>query len=152
MAGEFYCKECEKSFKALTGLNGHNQWKHNKTPDRLVSANPSSKTMIMLEKMTDQIEELKDVIEALQDEIIDLGKDFSRLQSGNGNGNQGNGQNFPDMVGNLVSQTTAPASAPERELMTFFCQNCNGALKFKQAYCPGCGKEIDWSSNPSRYA
>ena len=138
MADKFYCKECEKSFKAVTGLNGHNQWKHNKTPDRLVSANPSSKTMIMLEKMTDQIEELKDVIEALQDEIIDLGKDFSRLQSGNGNGN---GPVPP-----------APAPAPERELRLFNCQDCKTDLKFKQAYCPGCGKEINWSSNPSRYA
>ena len=138
MADKIYCKECDKSFKALTGLMGHNQWKHNKLADGLVSNNPSSKTVIMLEKMTDQIEELKDVIEALQDEIIDLGKDFSRLQSGNGNGN---GPVPP-----------APAPAPERELKTFFCQDCKGVLKFKQAYCPDCGKGIDWSSNPSRYA
>ena len=134
MADKIYCKECDKSFKALTGLMGHNQWKHNKLADGLVSNNPSSKTVIMLEKMTDQIEELKDVIEALQDEIIDLGKDFSRLQSGNGNG--------PGPV----------APAPERELQLFNCQDCKTDLKFKQAYCPGCGKEMNWSSNPSRYA
>jgi len=136
MADKIYCKECDKSFKALTGLMGHNQWKHNKLADGLVSNNPSSKTVIMLEKMTDQIEELKDVIEELKDEIIDLGKDFSRLQSGNGNGNG----------------PVPPAPAPERELRLFNCLNCKTDLKFKQAYCPGCGQVVDWSSVKSAYA
>jgi len=140
MADKIYCKECDKSFKALTGLRGHNQWKHNKLADGLVSNNPSSKTVIMLQELTDQMEELKDVIEELKDEIIDLGKDFSRLQSGNGNGN------------GPVPPAPAPAPAPERELRGFHCLNCKANLKFKQAYCPGCGNGIDWSSNPSRYA
>ena len=71
-----YCPECDKDFKSLTGLNGHNQWKHNKVPEHLVSNSPTGKTNEMLEQLSEQIEDLQKEVRILR-----------TGNNGNGNGN-----------------------------------------------------------------
>ena len=66
-----YCPECDKDFKSITGLNGHNQFKHNKLPESLVSHNPTGRMTAMLELMKDQMVALNLEIQGLRADLED---------------------------------------------------------------------------------
>ena len=120
-----YCPECDKDFKSITGFNGHNQFKHNKLAESLVSNNPTGRMTSMLELMKDQIVELKSEIQGLREDLEDGIE--NGIENGNGNGN-----------GNPVSQ------------QKFVCENCrnnNGKLQYlssNQGQCPSCKTPINW--------
>jgi hypothetical protein len=71
MMANNYCPECDKDFKSITGFNGHNQFKHNKLPESLVSNNPAGRVTTMLELMKDQMVELKLEIQGLRADLED---------------------------------------------------------------------------------
>jgi len=118
-----YCPECDKDFKSITGFNGHNQFKHNKLAESLVSNNPTGRMTSMLELMKDQIVELKLEIQGLREDIED----------GIENGNEDENEN-----GNPVSQ------------QKFVCEHCrnnnrkNQYLSPNQEQCPSCKTPINW--------
>jgi len=64
-----YCVECDREFKSITGLNGHNQFKHNKLPGSLVTNNPTGRTTEILGLMNDQIEGLRLEIQGLREDL-----------------------------------------------------------------------------------
>jgi len=117
-----YCPECDKDFKSITGFNGHNQFKHNKLAESLVSNNPTGRMTSMLELMKDQIVELKSEIQGLREDLEDGIE--NGIENGNGNGNP-------------VSQ------------QKFVCEDCrkNGKMQYlspNQEVCPRCKEQKSW--------
>ena len=115
-----YCPECDKDFKSITGLNGHNQFKHNKLPENLVSHNPTGRMTAMLELMKDQMVELNLEIQGLRADLEDE------------NENENENEN-----GNPVSQ------------QKFACESCHGKgknqyLNPNQGMCPSCKTPLRW--------
>ena len=116
-----YCPECDKDFKSIAGLNGHNQFKHNKLPESLVSNNPTGRTVAMLELMKDQVAELKLEIQGLRADFeIILDEDDDEDANGNPNSQQ-----------------------------KFACLHChnNGKDQYlspNQEVCPACGSPVNW--------
>jgi len=112
-----YCPECDKDFKSITGLNGHNQFKHNKLPESLVSNNPAGRVTSMLELMKDEMVELKLEIQGLRADLED--------ENENENGNP-------------VSQ---------QKFVCEHCRNNNGKNQYlspNQEQCPSCKTPINW--------
>ena len=128
-----YCPECDKDFKSLTGLNGHNQWKHNKVPEHLVSNSPTGKTNEMLELLSDRIEDL-------QMQVRSLGAGNNRSENGNGNGN-GNGNDNGNDNGN--------SNTNSQPVGHYACLNCHNKgnhapLQPGEPTCPKCGGKNNW--------
>ena len=111
-----YCPECDKDFKSITGLNGHNQFKHNKLPESLVSNNPAGRVTTVLELMKDEMVELKLEIQGLRADLED--------ENENENGNSNSQQKFVCEV------------CRDKGKMQYLSPN--------QEVCPGCNKEKSW--------
>ncbi len=123
----YYCPECDKDFKSIAGLNGHNQFKHNKLPESLVSNNPTGRTVAMLELMKDQVAELKLEIQGLRADFeIILDEDDDE----DANGNPNSQQKFAG------------------EFACLHCRNNNGEDQYlspNQEVCLACGRPVDWA-------
>jgi len=111
-----YCPECDKDFKSITGFNGHNQFKHNKLPESLVSNNPTGRTVAMLEQMKDQMVELKLEIQGLRADLED---------------------EYEDENGNPVSQQKFACQSCHGK-------GKNQYLSPNQGMCPSCKTPINW--------
>jgi hypothetical protein len=139
-----YCVECNKEFRSQSGLNGHNQWKHNKLTEKPSPYTVTGRSVEMFERVGKQLDAIRDEQENIKDMIQSL---------------QRNGQGNEERIGVPPMATTpapapAPAPAPpkpQREQQGFHCQDCKTTIQFRQKDCPGCGERIDWSSNPSQY-
>ena len=133
-----YCPECDKDFKSITGLNGHNQFKHNKLPESLVSNNPTGRMTSMLELMKKQMAELKLEVQGLRADL-EVERSDNRIgvfSGGNGNGNQGNGN-----------------GDREDAVQKYYCAGSKGGGKSgcgfpvtpDHEYCPNCGNRLLWN-------
>jgi hypothetical protein len=114
-----YCPECDRDFKSITGLNGHNQFKHNKLPESIVTNNPAGRTTAMLELMKDQMEGLKLEIQGLREDLED------GIENGNENGNP----------------------VLQQKFACEYCRDNNRKIQYlspNQEQCPGCRKPITW--------
>jgi DNA-directed RNA polymerase subunit RPC12/RpoP len=116
MMANNYCPECDKDFKNISGLNGHNQFKHNKLPESLVSHNPTGRTVAMLELMKGEMVELKWEIRGLRADLEDEDED-------------------EDEDGNPVSQQEYICEG----------KDCGSPITQDQVYCPKCGHKLDWN-------
>jgi len=117
-----YCPECDRDFKSITGLNGHNQFKHNKLPVSIVTNNPAGRTTAMMELMKDEMAGLKLELQGLREDLENGLENV--LENGNSNGNP-------------VSQ------------QKFVCEDCRNKGKMQylspnQEVCPGCNQEKSW--------
>jgi len=129
------CVDCNppRTFRSVSGLNGHMQFKHDKTG--VFSGRPPSKQTEMIQQLLDQQEHLLNQ----QDKLVNQQQALYALiaersdnrigvfSGGNGNDNPGNGN---------VDQ-----GDDEQE---YYCQGCNGLIFPGQEHCPACKAHLDW--------
>jgi len=111
-----YCPECDRDFKSITGLNGHNQFKHNKLPESIVTNNPAGRTTAMLELMKDQMEGLKLEIQGLREDLEDEDE----------------------------NENVNPVSQQKFACESCHGKGKNQYLNPNQGICPSCRKPINW--------
>ena len=132
-----YCADCHKEFRSPAGLNGHNQWKHNKSAER-VPYTVTGKAVEMFEIVQSQLDVIRDEQETLKDMVQSL-----HDHSGNGPGKNGPGKtrggNGP------VATKKGNGQDDEDEAPSWFCLHCNGAVERKHNNCSSCGKKLDWA-------
>ena len=137
-----FCVECNKEFRSQSGLNGHNQWKHNKLTEKPLAYTVTGRAVEMFERVGKQLDAIRDEQENLKDMILSIqrnglppGAPGIRFRQGNGPGNdqgngpgndqgndqgnglppgQGNDQGFQARLNNLMypPNATTPAPAP----------------------------------------
>lgn len=146
-----YCVECNKEFRSQSGLNGHNQWKHNKLTEKPLAYTVTGRSVEMFERVGKQLDAIRDEQENLKDMIQNMQR--NGIPPG-----QGNDQGVQDQLKNLVNRpnatTPAPAPVPAKpksEDGGFFHQRCGAELPGKVAYCSGCGEELDWPNAETRH-
>ena len=143
-----YCVECKKEFRSQSGLNGHNQWKHNKLTENPLAYTVTGRAVEMFERVGKQLDAIRDEQENLKDMIQSLQR--NGIPPG-----QGNDQGLQDRLNNLVNgpnaTTPAPAPAPapvprkpQSEDGGFKCGHCEAELPGEVAYCSECGSDLTW--------
>ena len=136
-----YCEECDKDFKSLVGLNGHNQWKHNKL-NRPVVDSPTGRTVQMLEQLAIQQNQMQDRILGLQSEIQKLEISLQAQNNNQGN-NRGSNTVSNEPIG--IGVPSAKAKAEEEEEPDYVCNDCRGRIVYGQERCDNCRARLDWS-------
>jgi len=165
-----FCVECNKEFRSQSGLNGHNQWKHNKLTEKPLAYTVTGRAVEMFERVGKQLDAIRDEQENLKDMILSIQRNGlppgigPGIGPGNGPGNddgndqgnglppgQGNDQGFQARLNNLLyppnATTPAPAPAPPKprvEKAEFQCAGCGAMLPAEVPYCSGCGKKLSW--------
>ena len=114
-----YCDECNKAFRSSAGLNGHNQWKHNKSVGKTVANTVTGKTVEMFEIVQKQLDVIRDEQENLKDMV--MGKRENNSPS-------------------------APAH-PVGHYACLGCweKGADVALQPGEKTCPGCGGKNNWA-------
>ena len=131
-----YCEQCDKDFKSLVGLNGHNQWKHNKL-NRPVVDSPTGRTVQMLEQLAIQQNQMQDRILGLQSEIQKL--EISLQAKNNDQGSNRGAKPMSDEPLGIVVPTVKPE--PEQ---TYKCNGCEQPIAYGQRSCGNCRAELNW--------
>ena len=135
-----YCEQCDKDFKSLVGLNGHNQWKHNKL-NRPVVDSPTGRTVQMLEQLAIQQNQMQDRILGLQSEIQKLEISLQAQNNNQGN-NQGSKAFSDEPIGIAVPAGNKPEPEPEP---TYYCNDCENGIDYGQSRCGNCHSQLNWS-------
>ena len=136
-----FCVECNKEFRSQSGLNGHNQWKHNKLTEKPLAYTVTGRAVEMFERVGKQLDAIRDEQENLKDMILSIQRNGVPvgirhvqgngpavpvdLGQGNGQGNgpgndqgnglppgQGNDQGFQARLNNLMYPPNATTPAP----------------------------------------
>lgn len=156
------CLDCNppRYFKSLPGLNGHMQFKHDKTG--AIKERPSSKQTEMIQQLLDQQGQLLDQQQALyeliaagSDEPIRSNEPIGVFSAGNNNGqgnnnNPGNnGQGNNNNPGNNNGQgNNAQGNNEDQgdEEQTYTHDDCGTPLFPGQERCPSCRGKLDWAA------
>jgi len=109
-----YCDECNKAFRSSAGLNGHNQWKHNKSVGKTVANTVTGKTVEMFEIVQKQLDVIRDEQENLKDMVM----------------------------GNSLSDESQPVG--HYACMGCWEKGHDVALQPGQKSCPKCGGKNNW--------
>jgi len=109
-----YCDECNKAFRSSAGLNGHNQWKHNKSVGKTVTNTVTGKTVEMFEIVQKQLDVIRDEQENLKDMVM----------------------------GNSLSDESQPVG--HYACMGCWEKGHDVALQPGQKSCPKCGGKNNW--------
>ena len=140
-----FCVECNKEFRSQAGLNGHNQWKHNKLPEKPVPYTVTGRTVEMFERVQKQL----DVIRDEQENLKDMMQTFQINQQGNSEGNnsgssgQWRGKPMSDEpIGIAVPAGNKPEPEPEP---TYYCNDCKNGIDYGQSRCGNCNSQLNWS-------
>ena len=131
-----YCEQCDKDFKSLVGLNGHNQWKHNKL-NRPVVDSPTGRTVQMLEQLAIQQNQMQDRILGLQSEIQKL--EISLQAKNNDQGSNRGTKPMSDEPLGIAVPTVE--SEPEQ---TYICNGCGNSITYGQRRCGNCHDDLNW--------
>jgi len=136
-----FCVECNKEFRSQAGLNGHNQWKHNKLPDKPVPYTVTGRTVEMFERVAKQL----DVIRDEQENMKDMMQTFQINQQGNSEkNNQGSsGQWMGKPMSDEPLGIAVPTVESEPE-QTYTCNGCDNSITYGQGRCGNCHEELNW--------
>ena len=136
------CVDCNppRKFRSVSGLNGHMQFKHDKTG--VFSGRPPSKQTEMIQQLLDQQEHLLNQ----QDKLVNQQQALYALiaeRSGepipsnepigvfsDGNGNQGNGNGNSDQGD---------------DEQAYVCDDCKSPVFAGQERCPSCKGRMNWN-------
>lgn len=135
MMPDNFCVECNKEFRSQAGLNGHNQWKHNKLPEKPVPYTVTGRTVEMFERVQKQL----DVIRDEQENLKDMMQTFQVNQQGN------SGQ----WVGKPTSDEPIGIAVPTVESepeQAYFCNDCQQPINYGQSRCGNrnCQSSLNW--------
>lgn len=140
------CVDCNPSrtFRSVSGLNGHMQFKHDKTG--VFSGRPPSKQTEMIQQLLDQQKQILDQHHALYELIADqFGKSVSVDEpigvfvGGNGNGNPGNNH----QGNNNGNQFNVDQDDDEQ---VYTCDGCGTPVSLGQARCSSCKERLNWKN------
>jgi len=141
-----FCVECNKEFRSQAGLNGHNQWKHNKLPEKPVPYTVTGRTVEMFERVTKQL----DVIRDEQENMKDMMNTFQINQQGSSKANdQGSSGQW---MGKPMSDEPigiAGNHADSYPVDHYACLGCHNkgtdvVLQPGEPTCPQCGGKNNW--------
>jgi len=135
-----YCADCHREFRSPAGLNGHNQWKHNKSAEK-VPYTVTGKAVEMFEIVQSQLDVIRDEQETLKDMVQSL------HDHGSGNGPPGNGPgNGPGNIQGNGPVVTKKGNGQddEDEAPGYICNGCRAAVGRGHNNCSSCGKKLDW--------
>jgi len=148
------CVDCNppRSFRSVSGYNGHMQFKHDKTG--VFSERLPGKQTEMIQQLLDQQEHLLNQ----QDELVKQQRALYALiaersdnrigvfsggngndNPGNGNGNNGNGNPGNNHQGNGSGNVDQGGDEP-----TYNCEDCKSPVFPGQEHCPSCKKGLNW--------
>ena len=121
-----FCVECDKGFRSQSGLNGHNQWKHNRLPLGMTPNTTTSRTVEMFTQVQQQLDVIRDEQENLKDMVRSLNAASLMDESigiavPGGNNNTGNDEDG------------------------YHCDGCAGDVEGGDAHCRHCGINLDWN-------
>ena len=137
------CLECNppRTFRSVPGLQGHMQFKHDKSG--AYTERPPSKQTEMIQQLLDQQEHLLNQ----QDKLVNQQQALYALiaeradnrigvfSGGNGNDNPGNNDQ-----GN--GNGNADQGGDEQE---YHCQGCDSPIFPGQEHCPTCKNSLNWN-------
>ena len=131
-----FCVECDKGFRSQSGLNGHNQWKHNRLPLGMTPNTTTSRAVEMFERVQQQLDVLRDGQENLKDMVqslntVSLVNEPIGIAEPSGNNNTGNGS---------VNNNTGNDDEPK-----YYCGECTRDVEEGDAHCRHCGDDLDWN-------
>jgi len=137
-----FCVECNKEFRSQAGLNGHNQWKHNKLPEKPVPYTVTGRTVEMFERVAKQL----DVIRDEQENLKDMMNTFQINQQGNSKGNDqgssGQWRGVP-MTDEPLGIAVPTGDEPEPE-PAYYCNDCKQPITYGQGRCGNCRADLNW--------
>ena len=140
------CVDCNppRTFRSVSGLNGHMQFKHDKTG--VFSGRPPSKQTEMIQQLLDQQEHLLNQ----QDKLVNQQQALYALiaersdnrigvfSGGNGNDNPGNNNGNP---GNGNGSGNGDQGDDEQ---VYNCEDCKSPVDAGQERCRWCKARLNW--------
>jgi len=149
---KFECLECNppRTFRSVSGYNGHMQFKHDKTG--VFSGRPPSKQTEMIQQLLDQQEHLLNQQQALYALIAERSDNrIGVFSGGNGNDNPGNNHegNNNDNPGN------GSGNVDQGEEQGYYCESrgflgigslCGANVELGDKECGTCGSELNWAA------
>ena len=149
------CVDCNppRSFRSVSGYNGHMQFKHDKTG--VFSERPPGKQTEMIQQLLDQQEHLlnqQDKLVNQQQALYALVAERSDnrigvFSGGNGNDNPGNdnpGNNNGNPGNNHQGNGSGNVDQGEDE-QEYHCQGCASPIFPGQQHCPTCKNSLNWN-------
>jgi len=168
---KFECLECNppRTFRSVSGYNGHMQFKHDKTG--VFSGRPPSKQTEMIQQLLDQQEHLLNQ----QDKLVNQQQALYALiaersdnrigvfSGGNGNDNPGNDNPGNDNPGNDNgnpgnnnqgdnnqgdnNQGNGSGNVDQGEgVQEYHCQGCGSPVLHGKKKCPVCNRNMNWAA------
>jgi len=146
------CLECNppRTFRSIPGLQGHMQFKHDKSG--AYTERPPSKQTEMIQQLLDQQEHLLNQ----QDKLVNQQQALYALiaersdnrigvfNGGNGNGNPGNNDGNPVNVDQGNGNGSGNVDQGEDE-PTYNCEDCKSPVYAGQEHCPSCKTRLNWN-------
>jgi len=151
------CLECNppRTFRSIPGLQGHMQFKHDKSG--AYTERPPSKQTEMIQQLLDQQEHLLNQ----QDKLVNQQQALYALiaersdnrigvfSGGNGNDNPGNnhqGNNNGNPGNNHQGNNNGnPGNADQGEEQEYHCESCESPIFPGQEHCPTCKRGLKWN-------
>ena len=138
-----FCVECNKEFRSQAGLNGHNQWKHNKLPEKPVPYTVTGRTVEMFERVAKQLDVIRDEQENMKDMMntFQINQQGSSEKNNQGSSGQWMGKPMSDEPIGIAVPAVEPEPEPEQ---TYFCNSCKRSINYGQGRCGNCDYELSW--------
>ena len=154
------CLECNppRTFRSIPGLQGHMQFKHDKSG--AYTERPPSKQTEMIQQLLDQQEHLLNqqdklvnqqqalyaLIAERSDKPIAVNEPIGVFSGGNGNGNPGNNNqgNSNGNPGNNNGNGSGNIDQGE-DVQEYHCQGCESPIFPGQEHCPSCKGHLNWN-------
>lgn len=134
------CVDCNppRTFRSVSGLNGHMQFKHDKTG--VFSGRPPSKQTEMIQQLLDQQRQILDQHQALYELIAErFDSRIGVFSGGNGNDNPGNNNGNP---GNGNGSGNGDQGDDEQ---VYNCEDCKSPVDVGEERCRWCKARLNWN-------
>ena len=143
------CVECNKEFRSQAGLNGHNQWKHNRLSEKPVPHTVTGRAVEMFERVQKQLDVIRDEQENLKDMVQSLHATTASPPEGEwktvGGRENRRFKITDEAIGVPAANNNSENDNNDSNEPNYFCKGCAGDVSVGDQECGNCGEELNWN-------